>query len=145
MRGDLRARPMWLALLIACVFAFVVAGCGSNDSGSSGGTTTSGGSKVPSGGKIGEGKQGGDATFLAAGDVDYLDPGQTYYTFGYMVQYAVNRPLYSFNPSSATDPIPDLADGEPEISSDQKTITVHLKPNVKYAPPVDRAVTSKDV
>jgi len=136
---------MWLALLIACVFAFVVAGCGSNDNESSGGTTTSGGSKVPSGGKIGEGKQGGDATFLAAGDVDYLDPGQTYYTFGYMVQYAVNRPLYSFNPSSATDPIPDLADGEPEISSDQKTLTIHLKSGVKYAPPVNREVTSKDV
>ena len=27
-----------------------------------------------------------------------LDPGQTYYTFGFMVAYAINRPLYSFKP-----------------------------------------------
>src|SRR3712207_9317804 len=55
-------------------------------------------------------RPGGTATFLAAADVDYLDPGQTYYTFGYMVQYAVNRPLYSFRPDSL-DPVPDLAAG----------------------------------
>ena len=40
------------------------------------------GNAVPSGGKIGEGKKGGDVTFLSAGDVDFMDPGQSYYTFG---------------------------------------------------------------
>jgi len=122
--------------------ALVAAGCGSSDSGGSGsgsGSTTTGGAKV------GEGKQGGAVTFLAAADVDYLDPGQTYYTFGYEVQYAVNRPLYSFKPDNQTSAVPDLADGEPKISSDQKTITVKLKPGIKYAPPVNREVTSKDV
>ena len=45
-----------------------------------------------------KGKKGGKVTFLAAADVDYLDPGQTYYTFGYAVAYATQRPLYSFKP-----------------------------------------------
>jgi len=138
MRNSLRRlAPLWL-LISAMV---VAAGCGSG--GDSGGGA--GGSTVPSGGKVGEGKPGGDVTFLAAGDIDYLDPGQTYYTFGYMVQYAVNRPLYSFTPEDSVNPVPDIADGEPEISSDNKTITVKIKPGIKYAPPVNREVTSKDI
>jgi peptide/nickel transport system substrate-binding protein len=88
--------------------------------------------------------QGGSATFLAAGDVDYLDPGQTYYTFGYMVTYAVNRPLYSFAPGE-TVPRPDLAAGPPEISPDNRTITVRLRSGVRYAPPVNREVVAADV
>jgi peptide/nickel transport system substrate-binding protein len=132
-----------LALLLAAM-VLVATGCGSsNDSGSS--PSSSDSNAVPSGGKVGEGKQGGDATFLAAGDVDFMDPGQSYYTFGYMVQYAVNRPLYSFTPDSAEKPVPDMADGEPEISSDNKTLTIKIKKGVKYAPPVNREVTSRDI
>jgi peptide/nickel transport system substrate-binding protein len=86
----------------------------------------------------------GGATFLAAGDVDYLDPGQTYYTFGYMVTYAVNRPLYSFKPGQA-DPVPDLAAGAPEISPDNRTVTVRLRSGVRYAPPINREVVAADV
>jgi peptide/nickel transport system substrate-binding protein len=92
-----------------------------------------------------KGKKGGKVTFLAAADVDYLDPGQTYYTFGYTVQYAVNRPLYSFEPDDADTPVPDLAEGDPQISEDSKTITVKLRRGVKFSPPVNRQVTSKDV
>ena len=39
-------------------------------------------------GAVTEGKKGGKLTYLAASDVDYLDPGQDYYTFGFMVQNA---------------------------------------------------------
>ena len=53
-------------------------------------------------------KKGGDVTYLAAADIDYLDPGQDYYTFGFMVQFAVNRPLYSFKPDNSTVPVPDV-------------------------------------
>src|SRR5215217_2238211 len=45
---------------------------------------------------------------------------------------------------SAT-PVPDLAEGDPQISKDNKTITVKLRSGVKFSPPVDREVTSKDV
>ena len=86
----------------------------------------------------------GGATFLAAGDVDYLDPGLTYYTFGYQVVFAVNRPLYSFRPGDVT-PVPDLAESAPEISADNRQITVRIRPGVHYAPPVNREVVAADV
>ncbi len=130
-----------MAALLAFV-AMAAAGCGG---GSDSGSKSSGGSTAPGGVNADEGKQGGSVTYLAAGDVDYLDPGQTYYTFGYAVQMATNRTLYSFKPGESDKPEADLADGEPEISSDKKTITVKMKPGVKFAPPVNRAVTSKDV
>ena len=40
---------------------------------------------------------------------------------------------------------PDLAEGPPEISEDGLTYTFKLKPNIKWAPPLNRNVTSKDV
>jgi peptide/nickel transport system substrate-binding protein len=88
---------------------------------------------------------GGDLTMLASSDVDYLDPGHTYYTFGEMVTLATNRPLYSFRPDDAQHPVPDLAAAEPQISADKKTVTVAIKPGIHYAPPVNREVTSADV
>src|ERR687894_331650 len=36
-------------------------------------------------------------------------------------------------------------DGEPQISDGGKTLTVKLKQGVRFSPPVDREVTSKDV
>jgi peptide/nickel transport system substrate-binding protein len=95
--------------------------------------------------KLYGGKRGGSATFISSTDVDFLDPGQTYFHFGFMVQLAVNRPLYQFAPDSGTDPVPDIADGAPQVSQDHKTITVRLKPGIRYAPPVNREVTSADV
>ena len=87
---------------------------------------------------------GGHLTVLAADDVDFVDPAETYYAFGYTVHYAVNRPLYSYAPGDA-GPRPDLADGAPRVSADGRTVTVRLKAGIRYAPPVDREVTSKDV
>src|SRR5215218_2515581 len=125
------------AALLAAL-AVVAVGCGGSSL--EGGAGVAGNSGAPV-----EGKKGGKVTFLAAADVDYLDPGQTYYTFGYAVAYATQRPLYSFKPDDAETPVPDLADGEPQISDDNKTITVKLRTGVKFSPPVDREVTSKDI
>src|SRR5689334_5897191 len=134
-------RVRFSALLIGliAVLAVVVAGCGGDDSSSS----SSGGSKTSNAAPV-QGKQGGTLTYLAAADVDYIDPGQTYYTFGYQVLYATNRTLYAFAPGD-TEQQPDLADGDPQISEDKKEITVKIKTGIKYAPPVDREVTSKDI
>jgi peptide/nickel transport system substrate-binding protein len=123
-----------------------VAACGSSSSSSGGGNSNKGSaSDLKSATAIKPGKQGGKLTMLTSGDIDYLDPGQDYYTFGYQVQYAINRTLYSFKPDNSETPIPDLATGPPQISKDNKTITVHIKPNIKYAPPVNRVVTTKDI
>jgi peptide/nickel transport system substrate-binding protein len=94
----------------------------------------------------GAGQQGGAVTFLAAGDVDSLDPGITHSDFGYMVQYAVNRTLYSFKPGGSVHPVPDLATGAPIISNDGKTITVHIRKGIYYSPPEPKLlVTSSDI
>ena len=73
-------------------------------------------------------------TVLSAGDVDYMDPGQAFYTFSYQVMYSMQRPLYYFSPEEPDKQIPDLADGDPEISADGKTVTVKIKPGVKFSP-----------
>src|SRR3954453_9702443 len=88
---------------------------------------------------------GGSLTMLASSDTDYLDPGRTYYTFGEMVTLATNRPLYSFKPDDALHPVPDLAADQPQISPAQKPSPVTIKPGIRYAPPVNREVTSADV
>src|SRR5215210_4024278 len=113
-----RVRLSALLIGLIAVFALVAAGCGGSDSEDSGS-----GSGDTSGGAPAEGKQGGDLAFLAAADVDYLDPGQTYYSFAYQINYAVNRTLYGFAPG-ATEQQSDIAEGEPQISDDKKEITV---------------------
>lgn len=83
-------------------------------------------------------------TVLDEGDFENLDPGMAYYSIDYPVVYATQRPLYSFKPNSL-EPVPDLAAGPPEVSPDQKTVTVHLRRGVRFSPPVDREVISADV
>src|SRR4051812_46165401 len=135
-------RPL-LASVVAAL-ALVVAACGGSNSSSSGGSS-SGASSSAANQETGGGKTGGVLRQLGSSDVDYLDPGHTYYTGGYQVLYPTQRTLYSFKPDNGKDPVPDLAAGKPEISDDLKTITVKIKPGVKFSPPVNRAVTSKDV
>jgi peptide/nickel transport system substrate-binding protein len=128
------------AATAAGALAFGVAACGDDgDSGSSDGK-----SSAPTKVDIPEGKSGGTLKVSGASDVDYVDPGHTYYTTGYQLAFAIGRPLYSFKPGEDT-PTPDVADGDPEISADKKEITVKLKKGIKFAPPVNREVTSKDI
>ena len=89
-------------------------------------------------------QRGGTITVLSAGDVDHIDPGQAYYSFTYEVTYATQRPLLAFRPKSVQQ-YPDLAAAMPNVSSDGRTVTVHIKKGVRFSPPVNRAVTSADV
>jgi peptide/nickel transport system substrate-binding protein len=88
---------------------------------------------------------GGTLTMLAASDVDFLDPGHTYYSLGIQVALATQRPLYGFRPGDLLQPVPDLASGPPAISADGRTITVHIRRGVRFSPPVGREVVSRDV
>jgi peptide/nickel transport system substrate-binding protein len=139
----MRRSVRWTLVVSAVTaLAMFVAACGGNDNG---GSTGGGGKSATTQSGVKEGKKGGHLTFLAAADVDWMDPGQTYYTFGYEVAYSVNRTLYSFKPDDSIKPVPDLAEGEPEISSDNKTVTVHIKKGIKFAPPVNREVKAADI
>jgi peptide/nickel transport system substrate-binding protein len=139
-----RSHLRFLVAGMLVMLAFVVAACGGDDNDSSSAPKSSG---TESNAKTADApaKKGGKITMLAASDVDYVDPGHTYYTFGEMVTLATNRPLYSFKPEDANKAVPDLAADEAQISDDKKTVTIKIRPGVKYAPPVDRDVTSADV
>ena len=128
-------RTLFLGALLA--LSLGLAACGGDDEG--------GGEESTSAGAPVEGKQGGKMTMLWTDDVDFIDPGQTYYTLGSMVVEATQKRLYGYKPDNPTTPVPDLAEGDPQISEDAKTVTVKIKPGVKFSAPVDRDVTSKDV
>jgi peptide/nickel transport system substrate-binding protein len=128
-----------LVMGILAALALLAVACGDDDEGGTG--NASGGAPTET---DTEPKQGGVLKQLGSTDVDYLDPGHTYYTAGYQVAYSIGRPLYSFKPDEEL-PVPDLAEGEPQLGEDAKSVTVKIKPNVKFGPPVNRAVTSKDI
>jgi peptide/nickel transport system substrate-binding protein len=136
-------RSVRWASMLGMVTALALAGaaCGGDEGGGGGGgdeQSTSTGAPV-------KGKQGGKLTVLWSDDVDYIDAGRSYYQMGYAVSSATQKPLYSYKPDNGEKMVPDLADGEPQISKDGKTVTVKIKKGVKFSPPVDREVTSKDV
>ncbi|MEJ7783262.1 MAG: ABC transporter substrate-binding protein [Solirubrobacteraceae bacterium] len=137
-----RFRILMATALMLPAFAFTA--CGSDDESSSPSSSSPNSddqSKVLEEG----GQKGGKLTQLGATDVDFLDPGHTYFTAGFQVVYATNRTLYSFKPEDGTNPVPDLAAAAPEISEDKKTVTVKIRPGVKFGPPVDRDVVADDV
>jgi peptide/nickel transport system substrate-binding protein len=137
------------------VLALVLAACGSSSSGGSSGGSgggessasalSTGGYKSPTTESLTGGKKGGTLQVLDETDFEHLDPGIAYYSLDYEVVFATQRPLYSNKPNTASEATPDMAEGEPEISSDGKTVKVKLKEGVKFSPPVNEEVTSEDV
>jgi peptide/nickel transport system substrate-binding protein len=89
------------------------------------------------------GLRGGTLRVLIAESTVDLD------TTGYApLARAYARTLYGYNlagpPDQATDPVPDIASGPPQLSADQRTYTFTLRAGVRYAPPVNREVTAQD-
>ncbi|HTQ69609.1 MAG TPA: ABC transporter substrate-binding protein [Solirubrobacteraceae bacterium] len=136
------------ALLGTVVVAVVLAACGSSSSSSSNTTEqglSTGAYKSPVTESLTGGKRGGTLVVLQETEFEHLDPGISYYNLDYPVVFAMQRPLYSYQPNQEAESTPDLASGPPEIASDGKTVTVHLKHGVRFSPPVSREVNSEDV
>jgi peptide/nickel transport system substrate-binding protein len=144
-------RLKWLRLVVPLAavlgFAFVFTACGDDDEDGGGG---GGGTGIPEEfaaptAAPDDAQEGGNLTLINEGDIDYMDPGAAYYQVTYTLDFGFFRQLVSWQPDDTADPTPDLADGEPEISDDNKTITFTIKDGIKYSPPLeDQDVTSAD-
>ncbi len=126
-----------LSLGALCVTVTIaLTACGSSDSGNTGTATADDGAG---------GHRGGTLTLLTGQDVQSLDPGITYASLDLNLLSGTQRPLYAYAPDNPTDLVPDLASGPPQVSQDGKTLTVRIRRGVRFGPPVDREVTSRDV
>jgi len=147
----MRSRKTAAAMLGVGLLALVLAACGSSSSEktstghSAGGALSSSGYKSPLTEPLECATKGGTLNVLDESDFEHLDPGVSYYALDYEVVFATQRPLYSYKPNTETEVTPDTAEGQPEISSDAKTVTVHIKHGIHFSPPVNREVTSEDV
>jgi peptide/nickel transport system substrate-binding protein len=144
----MRSIPTILATAAAALAALALAACGSSEGGSgtkatSASVLSTAGYQSPADESL-SGKRGGTLVVLQESDFEHLDPGITYAALDYPVVFATQRPLYSNKPNS-NEPSPDMASGPPEVSSNGKTVTVHMKEGIRFSPPVNREVTSEDV
>jgi peptide/nickel transport system substrate-binding protein len=75
-----------------------------------------------------------------------LDPSGEYLGYAHEWFTALHRTLVSVNhKKGGNDVLPDLAQAMPTVSSDGLTYTFKIKSGVKFAPPVNREMTSKDI
>jgi peptide/nickel transport system substrate-binding protein len=140
-KGRFMRRSFSWTLILGALLALTlgVAACGDDDD------EAAGGEQGATQGTPAEGQRGGKLTALWAADVDFIDPGQTYYQMGTQVMRALHSTLYNPKIDDATVAEPQLAESDPQISEDGCTVTVKIKDGVMFSPPVDRAVTSADV
>jgi peptide/nickel transport system substrate-binding protein len=123
---------------LALALALVAAACGGGDNESS----TSGQQATP---------QKGGVLRVATSDFSFtngFDPTGEYVGSAIDLYGAMERTLMGYKHVAGppgNEVVPDLASAPPQVSSDGLKYTFKLKPGVKWAPPLNRAVTSKDV
>ena len=127
------------ALAVAALAAGMVTACTS----SSGSTASNGGTPV----------SGGTLSFVAAGDVDHLDPLSAYYLPTFQLEVAFTRQLVSYWPSNhrarAITIAPDVASTVPTasnggITNGGKAYTFRIRSGVDWNTSPPRQVTSAD-
>ena len=135
-----------VVVAIAAVPVLVLTACGSSSTKlASNDPFSSGGAQNPKDQPLTGGKRGGVLEVLNETEFEHIDPGLAYYNIDYAVVFATQRPLMVNKPNTYTEAVPDMAASNPEVSSDNKTVTVHLKTGIHFSPPVNREVISEDV
>ncbi len=85
----------------------------------------------------------------AFGFSDGFDPTGEYYTYSFAIESNLMiRTLVGYDHvagAAGNKLVPDLATTVPAPTDNGTTYTFHLKPGVKFGPPVNRQITSKDV
>jgi peptide/nickel transport system substrate-binding protein len=79
--------------------------------------------------------RGGTLRVVSAGDVDSLDPGRTYYVYGWVLQRLFQRTLVAFAPAPGVlgrRVVPDLAEGLGEPADGGRRWTYRLRPDVYF-------------
>jgi peptide/nickel transport system substrate-binding protein len=140
-------RLRFVATLVAALgLALGAAACGGDDGGTGQATGTDTGT-----GTTGEVTKGGTYRVDVESAFDFtdaFDPTGEYTALGWSFYTTMLRPLMTYRHvagAEGNEPIPDLAAAEPEVSEDGLTYTFTLRDGVKFAPPVNREVTSQDV
>jgi len=134
------SRSLWAIVASTLLLSLGVAACGGDDDESSQSSSSGSSQGTPA-----KGKKGGKLTSLWAGDVDYIDPGQAYAQWSYMITKATQKAPLLQQVDDATKSEPDLAESMPEVSSNGCTVTLKIKQGIKFSPPVNREVQAKDV
>ncbi len=127
----MKGRRMLAILATMLALALIGAACGGDGDGGQGDAKTGGILRI----------QTDDFIW----DAD-LDPTGEYLGYAHEWFTALHRTLLSVNHKKGGNEVkPDLASAMPEVSSDGLTYTFKIKSGVKFAPPVNRAMTSKDI
>jgi peptide/nickel transport system substrate-binding protein len=136
MMGRRRQRLRLVGLALAVTL--VAAACGGDDEGGDGGQQTPAAEK---GGVLRTATT--DFGFTNGFDVtgEYL--GSAFTLYGALVRTLVTYKHVAG--AAGNELVPDLATEVPQPTDNGLTYTFKLKPNVRFAPPLDRAVTSKDI
>jgi peptide/nickel transport system substrate-binding protein len=125
--------------------AFLAAGC------SSGGTVSGGTSGQPAAG--GTPQRGGTLSMLGQSDIFNIDTVSAYYTVSNTLERMFTRQLFSYgDPTGAATPppvVPDVATVIPTaanggLTDGGKTVTIHIRPGVKWDTSPARQVTAGD-
>ncbi|MBT0772369.1 ABC transporter substrate-binding protein [Kineosporia sp. J2-2] len=146
----MRSRRTIGAVAAAAALAVGLAACGggSSDDGAEGGGS---GADAAFGAGIDQvvnpsDAKGGTIRFANPGDWDSLDPGDTYYAYGWDFARYYARTLVTYKSAPGAEgatPVPDLATGLGEPSDDAKTWTYTLKDGIKFED--GTPITSADV
>src|SRR6266581_663844 len=132
-------RRRWIGMVgLALAIILVAAACGGGGGGGGGGTSSG---SVQKGGVLRTAQD--DFGFTNA-----FDPTGEYLASAITMYQALGRTLVNYKHiagPAGNKLYPDLATAMPTVSSDGLTYTFKLKSGIKFGPPVNRAITSKDI